>query len=89
MSWVKQKATPNLKDAKAETRVALPSLMTVGTQPMLTILEVKGAATEASAVDSDIPEREESVEEIMFNCCWFHLRELSSEHRSHCSRPRT
>jgi hypothetical protein len=26
MSWVKQKATPNLKDAKAETMVALPSL---------------------------------------------------------------
>ena len=55
MSWVKQKATPNLKEAKAETRVARPSLMTVGTQPMLTILEVKGAATEASAVLSEIP----------------------------------
>ena len=26
MSWVKQKATPNLKDAKAETIVARPSL---------------------------------------------------------------
>ena len=26
MSWVKQKATPNLKEAKAETMVALPSL---------------------------------------------------------------
>ena len=26
MSWVKQKATPNLKEAKAETIVARPSL---------------------------------------------------------------
>ncbi len=26
MSWVKQKATPNLKDAKADTIVARPSL---------------------------------------------------------------
>ena len=55
MSWVKQNATPNLKEAKAETRVALPSLMTVGTHPMLTTREVKGAATEASAVESEIP----------------------------------
>ena len=55
MSWVKQKATPNLKEAKAETRVARPSLMTVGTQPMLTTREVKGAATEASAVEREIP----------------------------------
>merc|ERR1719397_1859280 len=28
ISWVKQKATPNLKEAKAETMVARPSLMT-------------------------------------------------------------
>ena len=41
MSWVKQNATPNLNEAKAETRVALPSLMTWGTHPMLTFLEVK------------------------------------------------
>ena len=39
MSWVKQNATPNLNEAKAETRVALPSLMTWGTHPMLTFLE--------------------------------------------------
>ena len=60
---MKQNATPNLNDAKAETRVALPSLMTVGTQPMLTTLEVKGAATEASAVESEMPEEytEETV----------------------------
>ena len=55
MSCVKQKATPNLKEAKAETRVALPSLITCGTHPMLTLRDVNGAATEASAVDSDIP----------------------------------
>ena len=55
MSCVKQKATPNLKEAKAETSVALPSLITCGTHPMLTLRDVNGAATEASAVDSDIP----------------------------------
>ena len=44
-----------MNDANAETRVALPSLMTWGTQPMLTLREVKGAATEASAVDNEIP----------------------------------
>ena len=55
MSCVKQKATPNLNEAKAETSVALPSLITCGTHPMLTFRDVNGAATEASAVDSDIP----------------------------------
>ena len=53
---MKQKATPNLKDAKAETMVALPSLITYGTQEMFTFLEVKGAATDASASDKDIPD---------------------------------
>ena len=61
MSWVKQNATPNLKDANADTRVARPSLMMVGTHPMLTTREVKGAATEASAVESEIPDRDEST----------------------------
>ena len=55
ISCVKQNATPNLNEAKADTMVALPSLMTSGTQPIWTFLEVKGAATEASAIDSDMP----------------------------------
>ena len=55
ISCVKQNATPNLKEAKAETRVALPSLMTSGTHPMLTLREVNGAATDASAVDREMP----------------------------------
>ena len=55
MSWVKAKATPNLKDAKAETMVARPSVMRYGTHPMWTLVEVNGAATEASAMDSEIP----------------------------------
>ena len=53
---MKQNATPNLKEAKAETKVALPSLITSGTHPMLTLREVNGAATDASAVDRDMPE---------------------------------
>ena len=56
ISCVKQKATPNLKEAKADTKVALPSLMTSGTHPMLTLREVNGAATDASAVDREMPE---------------------------------
>ena len=62
ISCVKQKATPNLKDAKAETIVALPSLITYGTQEMLTFLEVKGAATEASANESEMPKHESSFD---------------------------
>ena len=54
-SWVKQKATPNLKDANAETIVALPSLMRYGTHPIWTFRDVNGAATEASAMDKLIP----------------------------------
>jgi len=42
MSWVKQNDTPNLNEAKADTIVALPSLMTSGTHPIWTFLEVKG-----------------------------------------------
>ena len=55
MSWVKQNDTPNLNEAKADTIVALPSLMTSGTHPIWTFLDVKGAATDASAIDSDMP----------------------------------
>ena len=49
MSWVKQKATPNLKEAKAETIVARPSLGKEGVVEKLRPDDVGNAG------DVDIP----------------------------------
>ena len=69
---MKQKATPNLKDAKAETMVARPSRITYGTHEMLTFLDVKGAATEASASDNEMPAYEK-LKSILFDIYGKHL----------------
>jgi hypothetical protein len=44
-----------LKTPKLVTSAHLPSCMSFRTQVMLAILDVNGAATDASASDSDIP----------------------------------
>jgi hypothetical protein len=44
-----------LKTPKLVTRAHLPSCMSFRTQVMLATLDVNGAATDASASDSEIP----------------------------------
>lgn len=44
-----------MKTVKVVVRAALPSLMSRGTQDTLALLDVKGAATLASASDRDRP----------------------------------
>lgn len=55
MSAPKQAVTLYLKVQKRETSTALPSWISRGTQVMLSLREVKGAATDASADDREIP----------------------------------
>lgn len=55
MSAPKQAITLNLKVQKRDTSTALPSLINRGKQVMSSLLEVKGAATDASADDKEIP----------------------------------
>lgn len=51
----KQQTTLYLKAVKMETSVARPSRISVGTHLMFFSLEVKGAATDASADDREMP----------------------------------
>ena len=47
----------NLTTPKEVTRAERPSRIMSGTHSMLGFLEVKGEATEASALDRDMPEK--------------------------------
>ena len=55
MNWVRAYKDMNLKTLNIVVRAALPSMMTLGTQVILGTLEVKGAATLASASDKEMP----------------------------------
>jgi hypothetical protein len=55
VNWMAEYKLMYLKQLKLVTNAARPSRMTSGTQEILKILLVNGAATDASASDSEMP----------------------------------
>ena len=56
INWVKLYMHTNLTTPKDVIKVALPSLIRIGTHSIFWFFDVKGLAIEASAVDNEMPE---------------------------------